>query len=127
MLYYYTGQKLFEERDKTAEFYRKDELSMVLAMTNIADVLPKNLVIVDLGAGLTSKSAVMLKSLIQGHPDRKICYVPIDLSPGVQGWRRYLEKEYPDVNKQIAEVFPLVMDMVESLIHIGKCSMASLV
>ena len=93
---------------------------MTMAIDSVGSSLPDQLAVVDLGAGMSSKSATLLQGIVRANPGVKICYIPIDVSPCVHGWRDFLEKNYSEVNKCVVHIIPLVMDMVESLAKVGS-------
>ena len=102
------------------DFYDREIQSFTLAIDSVAPSLPDHVTVVDLGAGLSSKSANMLQGLVRANPGVQICYIPIDMSNCVNGWKEFLETNYPEVNKCIVHITPLVMDMVESLSKVGE-------
>ena len=80
----------------------------------------QQLVIFDLGAGLSAKTIALFEALVQGNPDIQICYIPVDLSDVVHQWQSYIDKEYPHLKKNLVHILPVVKDLLEAVKTLGE-------
>lgn len=102
--YFYdeTGSELFEEITRLPEYYpTRTELRILRdRAAEIAKILPRHAVLVEFGAGATTKARLLLKACAFA------AYVPVDISGDfLSGQARDLSKDFPDL-----AIYPVIAD-----------------
>ncbi len=103
------GSALFEQITELPEYYpTRTEVGILRAEADwIADLVPKGAALVELGAGASIKTRILLDRL----KERLAAYVPLDISGAfLEEVAKGLRADYPDL-----PIRPVVADFMESL------------
>ena len=119
ILLYISGYGLFEDRLKTmVHWFEEDEKVAIKAIESMRNAISSNVIVVDIASGKTQKSVNLLSAMVKDHPDRKVFYIPIDISDVILDWEIFI-KDF-DIANNVVGVKPLVSDAIEAIDDLSK-------